>query len=65
MEVNDKENKKIFITTKIKKHKNWTKDEDILLLEIAERFKQKSWTKVSTFFVDKNPAQCRARYKRI
>lgn len=64
-EVNDLDKKKIFITTKIKKHKNWTKDEDILLLEIADRFKQKSWTKVSTFFIDKNPAQCRARYKRI
>jgi len=61
----EKDQKKIFITTKIKKHKNWTKDEDILLLDIADRFKQKSWTKVSTFFVDKNPAQCRARYKRI
>jgi hypothetical protein len=60
------ENKlKIFITTKIKKHKSWTKEEDMLLLDIADRFKQKSWTKVSTFFADKNPAQCRARYKRI
>lgn len=56
---------KIFITTKIKKHKNWTKEEDNLLLEVALKFKEKCWTKVSEFFKDKNPAQCRARFKRI
>ena len=58
-------NEKIFITTKIKRHKNWSKEEDNLLINIAKKFKEKSWTKVSLFFKDKNPAQCRARYKRI
>lgn len=56
---------KIFITTKIKKLKHWSREEDTLLIEAANKFKQKSWTKVSLFFKDKNAAQCRARYKRI
>jgi hypothetical protein len=56
---------KIFILTKIKRHKNWTKEEDKLLIDVANKFKQKSWTKVALYFKDKNPAQCRARYKRI
>jgi hypothetical protein len=56
---------KVFITTKIKKHKNWTKEEDKLLLEVALKYKEKSWTKVAECFKDKNPAQCRARFKRI
>jgi hypothetical protein len=64
-ELTNMSKEKIFITTKIKKHKNWTKEEDKLLIEIATKFKQKSWTKVALFFPDKNPAQCRARYKRI
>jgi hypothetical protein len=56
---------KLFIITKIKKHKNWTSEEDRLLLQVANNFQQKSWTQVAGFFKDKNPAQCRARYKRI
>jgi hypothetical protein len=60
-----KNKEKIFILTKIKKHKNWTKEEDRRLIEIANMFKQKSWTKVADYFEDKNAAQCRARYKRI
>lgn len=56
---------KIFITTKIKKYKNWTREEDQILIDAANKFKQRCWTKVSMFFTNKNPAQCRARYKRI
>jgi len=56
---------KLFIITKIKKHKNWTSEEDKLLLQVAINFEQKSWTQVAGYFKDKNPAQCRARYKRI
>lgn len=64
-EYNGANKEKIFILTKIKKHKNWTKEEDKLLIEVANKFKQKSWTKAALYFKDKNPAQCRARYKRI
>ena len=56
---------KTFILTKIKKHKQWSLEEDKLLIKLAVLFKQKSWTKISKDFEDKTPAQCRARYKRI
>jgi len=63
--VKDRSKEKIFITTKIKKHKSWSKEEDTLLIQVATNYNQKSWTKVAKYFTDKNPAQCRARYKRI
>ena len=56
---------KIFISTKIHKSNHWLKEEDDLLLLLAQKYNEKSWIKVSLFFKNKNPAQCRARYKRI
>lgn len=56
---------KIFISTKIHKSNHWLKEEDELLLLLAQKYKEKNWIKVSLFFKNKNPAQCRARYKRI
>lgn len=59
------EKQKIFISTKIHKNNHWNQQDDKLLIQLAMKYNEKSWTKVALFFKDKNPAQCRARYKRI
>lgn len=56
---------KVFHITKIKNKKKWTSSEDLLLISLAEQFKEKHWKKISQFFPNKNPLQCFSRYKRI
>lgn len=58
-------NSKIFIISKVKKQKNWTSQEDSILLQLSQNYGQKAWNKVSAYFDDKSASQCRARYKRI
>lgn len=56
---------KIFHIAKIKNKKKWTTDEDILLISLAEQYKEKHWKNISKYFQNKNPLQCFSRYKRI
>ena len=58
-------NEKIFILTKKKKSKNWTKDEDKILTKLAFLLNQKSWIQIAKEFPNITAAQCRARCKRI
>lgn len=55
----------IFQIIKIKNKKKWTKDEDILLIKLAEKYKEKHWKEISRNFQNKNALQCFSRYKRI
>jgi len=45
--------------------KNWTKEEDEILLEISREFEFKSWKKISQRLNGRSAIQCSARYKRI
>jgi len=55
----------IFQIIKIKNKKKWTKEEDSLLIKLAEKYKEKHWKEISRNFVNKNSLQCFSRYKRI
>jgi hypothetical protein len=57
--------KKIFMSTKIKKTKNWTMKEDMILIKKAQEHNFKNWKTVSDFLSDRSAIQCAARYKRI
>lgn len=56
---------KLFEIKKPKIQKKWTKDEDVLLLELAKKYNSKCWKKISCNFDDKTPLQCFSRFKRI
>jgi myb proto-oncogene protein len=55
----------IFQIIKIKNKKKWTREEDILLIKLAEQHREKHWKDISKHFVNKNALQCFSRYKRI
>jgi len=55
----------IFNIRKIKNQKKWTRDEDEMLISLAEQFNEKHWKEISKRFVKKNSLQCFSRYKRI
>jgi hypothetical protein len=55
----------IFQIIKIKNKKKWTKEEDTLLIKLAEKHKEKHWKEISRNFQNKNALQCFSRYKRI
>jgi hypothetical protein len=55
----------IFSIKKIKNQKKWTKEEDELLIALAEKYNEKHWKEISKRFVKKNSLQCFSRYKRI
>jgi hypothetical protein len=55
----------IFITKKIKKVVTWSKEEDDILLELAEKYSYKNWKGISENLEGRTPIQCSARYKRI
>jgi myb proto-oncogene protein len=56
---------KIFSIRKIKNQKKWTREEDELLIALAEKYNEKHWKEISKRFVKKNSLQCFSRYKRI
>jgi hypothetical protein len=58
-------NEVIFEIIKIKNKKKWTKEEDLLLIKLAEKHKEKHWKDISAHFSNKNALQCFSRYKRI
>jgi hypothetical protein len=55
----------IFFIKKIKNQKKWTKEEDELLITLAEKYSEKNWKEISKRFLKKNSLQCFSRYKRI
>jgi len=55
----------IFSIKKVKNQKKWTREEDELLIQLAEKFNEKHWKEISKMFVKKNSLQCFSRYKRI
>jgi hypothetical protein len=62
----DKHNpKKIFCIKKVKNQKKWTKEEDLQLISLAEKYNEKHWKEISNKFLKKNSLQCFSRYKRI
>ena len=55
----------VFTIRKIKNQKKWTKEEDELLIQLAEKYSEKNWKEISKQFSKKNSLQCFSRYKRI
>jgi hypothetical protein len=55
----------IFTIRKIKNQKKWTREEDEMLINLAEQFNEKHWKEISRRFLKKNSLQCFSRYKRI
>jgi hypothetical protein len=55
----------IFQIRKIKNQKKWTREEDELLIQLAEKYNEKHWKEISKKFNKKNSLQCFSRYKRI
>jgi hypothetical protein len=56
---------RIFAIRKVKNQKKWTREEDELLISLAEKYNEKHWKEISKMFVNKNSLQCFSRYKRI
>ena len=55
----------VFTIKKIKNQKKWTREEDQLLITLAEKYNEKHWKEISRTFAKKNSLQCFSRYKRI
>ena len=55
----------IFTIRKIKNQKKWTREEDEMLIGLADLFREKQWKEISKRFANKNSLQCFSRYKRI
>ncbi len=55
----------IFTIRKIKNQKKWTREEDEMLIGLADQFREKQWKEISKRFANKNSLQCFSRYKRI
>ncbi len=56
---------RIFSIRKVKNQKKWTRDEDELLISLAEKYNEKHWKEISKMFGNKNSLQCFSHYKRI
>lgn len=55
-----------FIKSHIPKAKNkFTPEEDQKLLSLTEKYKERNWKKIASYFPNKNYIQCFSRYKRI
>ena len=54
----------LFMSNKIKRVKNWTPEEDEVLIDIANKYNCKNWKAIAHFFEDRTPIQCSARFKR-
>ncbi len=60
-----KPNEILFLCKKKKNIKNWTENNDTLLLSLAEKYNYRSWNKIAEYFEGKTGIQCSARYRRI
>lgn len=65
LKVKRQRDNQIFEIIKIKNKRKWTKEEDTLLIKLAEKYREKHWKEISKNFVNKNALQCFSRYKRI
>jgi len=54
-----------FHSSKNRKIRVWTKEEDARLLEIGKEYDFKNWKEIAKFLKDRTAIQCSARYKRI
>ena len=61
----DKPKEKIFLIKKVINQKKWTKEEDLDLINLVQKYKGKKWKEVASYFHNKTPLQCFSRYKRI
>jgi hypothetical protein len=59
------EKTKIFLCVKHNKAKNWTDEEDKLLLSVAEKFKFRYWKQIANAFKNRTGRQCYERYRII
>lgn len=57
--------KQVFLIKKIKNQRKWSKDEDNLLISLAQKYHEKNWKEIAQNFPKKNTLQCFSRYKRI
>ena len=57
--------RQIFMIRKIKHQKKWSKEEDKLLISLAQKYKNRNWNVISSHFPTKNYLQCFSRYRRI
>jgi hypothetical protein len=57
--------KTIFVITKCKKVKNWSKEEDNILMKTAQKYKFRNWNEIAKHIPGRSSIQCTARYKRI
>jgi hypothetical protein len=57
--------KKVFVISKVKRVKNWTDEEDEILMKTAEKYDFKNWNAIAEELVGRSAIQCSARYKRI
>jgi len=56
---------KLFDIRKTKVQKKWTREEDLILIDLARCYNHKNWKAISSHFSDKTSLQCFSRYKRI
>lgn len=54
-----------FEIKRIGDQRKWQQEEDSLLLQLAEKFKNRNWKAIASHFQDKSPLQCFSRFKRI
>jgi hypothetical protein len=57
--------KKVFVISKVKRVKNWTDEEDEILMKTAEKYDYKNWNAIAEELPGRSAIQCSARYKRI
>lgn len=55
----------IFKIRKVIHQRKWSKEEDALLLKLAEKYNARNWKKIASYFQNKVALQCFSRYKRI
>jgi len=67
LEENDppKQKKLLFVLNREKKAIKWSKEDDGMLLSLAEKYNNKNWNKVAKYFDGKTGIQCCSRYKLI
>jgi myb proto-oncogene protein len=55
----------VFAVKRARTQKKWTKEEDELLINLAENYRGKNWKEISKCFSKKSSLQCFSRFKRI
>ena len=45
--------------------REWTQDDDEILIEAVKKHGQKSWMEIANYFCQRTPSQCRYRFHKI